>query len=203
MPNKAGTEAQSQQLAHGIAHGFGELTDPKGKHVAPEEASPIEKPDHVTPEEDPKGKPVEVEEAIGAIVLADTPAKPDPSVEELEASLLAGVYTKKHVGKSKGDTEDEETTIKTILKKPARATILKKPVALSTMPDASSVDLTGLVAKLRTRRATMDLKRFTSMAYHQAQTIAKHAGFSDDKAKAIARDASGKASRLFNEMGTY
>ena len=189
---------------NGFVNGFGELTDTKGKHVAPEEASPIEKPGP---------KPIDVEEVIespascmpmDAIVVAEA-AKPDLSVEELEASMLAGLHTKKHVGNQRAPPKNDEDTTKkaTILKKPAGVTIVKKPAALSMMPDASNVDLTGLFAKLRTRRATMDLKRFTSMAYHHAKKIAEHAGFSDDKAKAIARDSSGKASSLFNEMGTY
>ena len=59
--------------------------------------------------------------------------------------------------------------------------------------------MSGIDAKLRARTATMDRKRFTSMAYHIADKLATNVGFSDDKAKANARDASANASALFKE----
>ena len=63
------------------------------------------------------------------------------------------------------------------------------------------LDMSGVFKKLRERRATMDRKRFTSMAYHNAATVARKAGYSTEDAKAVARDISVKASDLFDTTG--
>ena len=82
------------------------------------------------------------------------------------------------------------------MKKPAKA-ICKKPAG----PDKRRIDLTDIFAKLHARKAHMDHKGFTSMAYHHAMKLALKSGCSDDDAKSIARDALGKASAMYSKKG--
>ena len=58
--------------------------------------------------------------------------------------------------------------------------------------------MSGIFAKLRVRKDTMSKKGFTSMAYHNAKTMAENSGFSAEQAKGIAREAFGKASALYD-----
>ena len=84
--------------------------------------------------------------------------------------------------------------------KAKKAAGMKKPAAAAAShgkPVANNIDIAGLFAKLRVRKASMTRKQFVSMAYHHAQQMAKSAGFGEDEAKAIARDAHGKASRMY------
>ena len=88
------------------------------------------------------------------------------------------------------------------MKRPAGVTIAKKPAAATTLlPDASSIDMSDIFAKLRARRsqAGMTWKKFSSVAYHNATTLAMQSGFCEDNAKAIGRSAMGGAKVLYNE----
>jgi hypothetical protein len=85
-----------------------------------------------------------------------------------------------------------------VLKKPSAAVVLKRPAARHTVPGGSNIDMSGIFAKLRARKGTMSKKGFTSMAYHNAKTMAENSGFSAEQAKVIAREASGKASALYD-----
>jgi hypothetical protein len=114
-----------------------------------------------------------------------------PSVEALEAALLAGLMNKKDVRK--------KPAAAVVLKRPAAAVVLKRPAAAVVLkPDGCNIDMSGLFAKLRARKSTMSKKGFTSMAYHNAKTMADNAGFTADQAKVIAREALGKASVLYD-----
>jgi hypothetical protein len=125
--------------------------------------------------------------------------KPPPSIEELEAALLAGLSNKKkQKGTMKKPAAAELVPPVAVLKKPAAAVVLKRPAARHTAPDGSNIDMAGLFAKLRARKGTMSKKGFTSMAYHNAETMAKNAGFTAEQAKVIGREALGKASALYD-----
>ena len=188
-----------------LASGIGELAGPKGTEPV---AAVMAKPVGVEEVSEPPRPAAHVPET--AVVVGDA-RRPDMSVADLEASLLAG-YSQKTIGilklwndmkegtcGEKGEGADKTKAGAKVLKRPAGRAAEGPDAATSMLPDASSIDMSGMFAKLRARKATMDLKRFTSMAYHSADKLAKNAGFSDDKAKAIARDASAKASALFKE----
>jgi hypothetical protein len=86
-----------------------------------------------------------------------------------------------------------------VVLKPAAAVPLKRPAAAVVLkPDGSNIDMSGIFAKLRARKSTMSKKGFTSMAYHNAKTMAEKAGFSAEQAKVIAREALNKASALYD-----
>ena len=118
----------------------------------------------------------------------------DPSIEELEASLLAGMDGKKK--KTGSAATKKEVIDKVVMKKPA-GNVAKKPAAATGMrPDGASIDLSSVFNAVRARKATLDRKRCGSMAYHRTVTLATQAGFSDTEAKVLARDASQKACKL-------
>jgi hypothetical protein len=121
------------------------------------------------------------EEGADDVKLATPP--PPPSVEALEEAMLAGLLKKKPAAA-------------VVLKRPAAAVVIKRPAAAVVLKPV--VDMSGLFAKLRARKGTMSRKGFTSMAYHNAKTMAENAGFTAEQAKVIAREALGKASALYD-----
>jgi hypothetical protein len=132
-----------------------------------------------------------VKEELAGDADDDKLKTPPPSVEALEAALLAGLMNKKDVRK--------KPAAAVVLKRPAAAVVLKRPAAAVVLkPDGCNIDMSGLFAKLRARKSTMSKKGFTSMAYHNAKTMANNAGFTADQAKVIAREALGKASVLYD-----
>lgn len=136
-------------------------------------------------------------------IKADSPEAGPPkagpstsvSVEDLENALLAGLKGK---GTSESPETDPEVGSQAVRKKPAAGLILKRP-ASHMMPDASNIDMSGIFAKLRARKGKVCRNVFTSQAYHSAKVMAVNSGFSAEQAKAIARDAFGKAGVLFDE----
>ena len=130
-------------------------------------------------------------------------AKPPLSVEALEEALLAGLNMKKGVMKKPAATKPEEgppvaVMKKGVMKKPAASVVLKRPAAGPKVLGEGNIDMPGIFAKLRARKHTMSRKGFTSMAYHNAKTLATNSGFSAEKAKVIARGVHAKASALYD-----
>jgi hypothetical protein len=126
-------------------------------------------------------------------------AKPPPSIEELEERLLAGLRQKKDMKNKPAAAVPLKRPAAAVVLKPAAAVPLKRPAAAVVLkPDGSNIDMSGIFAKLRARKSTMSKKGFTSMAYHNAKTMAEKAGFSAEQAKVIAREALNKASALYD-----
>jgi hypothetical protein len=138
-------------------------------------------------------------------------AKPPLSVEALEEALLAGLNMKKgvmkkpaaSVMKKPAATKPEDgppgaVMEKGVMKKPAASVVLKRPAAGPKVLGGGNIDMSGIFAKLRARKGTMSRKGFTSMAYHNAKTLATSSGFSAEKAKVIARGVHAKASALYD-----
>ena len=119
-----------------------------------------------------------------------------PSVEDLEDALLKGMMSR-HTQRKPAAVDTKKTDV--VMKKPSAATTLKRH-ARCMVPDASNIDMSGIFARLRARKGSLDRKRFMSMAYHSAKATAKRSGFSDDDAKAIARDVCAQASAVFHEQ---
>ena len=132
-------------------------------------------------------------------VGAPTKAAAAPlSVEALEDSLLAGLLgpvPKKRPRRSTIPETDPAFGSSSLRKKPVGGLALKRPAAHA--PSASNIDMSGIFAKLRSRKGTLSRKCFTSQAYHGVRVLAESKGFSSDEAKALAREASRKASAMY------
>ena len=84
-------------------------------------------------------------------------------------------------------------TAKKIMRRPAAAAAKAAPVKKR---PAGKIDMTHIFARLRARRPIGSLKCFTSRAYHPVRALAIKNGFSMDEAKAMAHEASSKASKM-------
>lgn len=106
------------------------------------------------------------------------------------------------------EDEDDEDSGDMVSKKPA--TKLKRPAATNKRPAAAPSMfkrpagkqplLKNVFRELRRIGPSISRKRFTSRAYHAAQKIQQRNGKSADNAKAAARSASKKASKLYDEL---
>ena len=125
-------------------------------------------------------------------------AKPPPSVEALEAAMLAGLMQKKGFNKKLATNDQIEGPPVAVMNKPSAAVVLKRPAARHTVPGGSNIDMSSIFAKIRARKGTMWKKGFTSMAYNNEKTMAENSGFSAEQATEIAGEAFGKASALYD-----
>ena len=113
--------------------------------------------------------------------------------------MLAGLMQKKGFSKKPATSDQIGGPPVAVMKKHSAAVVLKRPAARHTVPGGSNIDMSSIFAKIRARKGTMSKKGFTSMAYHNAKTMAENSGFSAEQAKVIAREASGKASALYDK----
>ena len=117
-----------------------------------------------------------------------------------------------------GSASEGDPGAKAAMKKPAAKAIIKKAVAKMAVakkpaakaatgkptPDddarvASNIDLSDLHKLLRGRLAGNTRKKFTSLAWHRAKTLAERSGFCPDDAMAIGRHAARHASTMFSK----
>lgn len=150
----------------------------------------------------------EPEQKPGATTgTAEGAAQGIPTVEDLEEALLAGMLgtrTRKRPAASVVEPKSAPVAKKPAAEPKSASAVMKKPSSASTtknnmVPNASNIDMTGIFAKLRARRSELDRKRYMSIAYHGAKTLAEKSGFTDDEAKTIARDVCARASAEFHK----
>jgi len=176
------------------------------------------------PSPSPKGVPERIEakaspRSTSPVREPELATTPPVGVQELEESLLAGLMGKPRKRK-KGEIEkatgvipkpSRAKKVKTakvaaekpiVMKKPAAAILKarKKPIVMkkpAAHKGGSKLDLQSIFAKLRALKGKTDYKRFVSIAYHDTRRLAHTAGYSEEEAKAFARDAHGQASLIF------
>ena len=86
-----------------------------------------------------------------------------------------------------------------VAKKPAAKAATGKPTPEGDARVASNIDLSDLHKLLRGRLAGNTRKKFTSLAWHRAKTLAERSGFCPDDAMAIGRHAARHASTMFSK----
>ena len=86
-----------------------------------------------------------------------------------------------------------------VAKKPAAKAATGKPTPEDDARVASNIDLSDLYKFLRGRLAGNTRKKFWSLAWHRAKTLAERSGFCPDAAMAIGRRAARHATTMFSK----
>jgi len=130
----------------------------------------------------------------------EPPDSADTSIIDMEQAMVSAFGTAKKIMRRpaaakvvKKEPVMKRCTAKKIMRRPAAAAAKAAPVKKR---PAGKIDMTHIFARLRARRPIGSLKCFTSRAYHPVRALAIKNGFSMDEAKAMAHEASSKASKM-------